>query len=522
MIYQAEHFSLDTTSYRLLRDGSPHPIEPQVFDLIIYLIDNRDRVVARDELLDKLWNGRIVSDNAINARIKLARRALGDTGKLQKFIKTIHRRGYQFIGECLNPSTPGSGANAGVTPVSAIAAKPSIVVLPIEAPDDDASGQSIAKGLTEVIIANLSCYRELLVIDPESAFAYRADENDSADFAERLAVEYVVKGGIRRSGKRVRISVQLLEPGTGKTLWVQRLDRKQDDIFDLEDEVATRIAINLVGHIDEKSRAGARYKRPENLTAFDCVVRARPGVESQDCDENAAARILLRQAIELDPSYATAYANLALNHCAEYESPWCDTHDEVLQQAQGYAQKAVALDDFDSNAHIAIASVQLQQKKFALAETHLDKAIECNPNSYNAFCYKSWVLALSGRAVEVEACGATALRLNPLAPDGCLMAIMLGYYTQRNYTAALDMLGRIEEPFDLSEAFRAACLAQLGRDRQAQQAVVRATELGGDWIRQGDWLQVWPFKNQADEDHVLDGLYKSGLLADPTTAREKP
>lgn len=258
MIYQAEHFLLDTTSYRLIRDGSEYPIEPQVFDLIVYLIDNRNRVVLRDELLDKLWNGRIVSDGAINARIKLARSALGDSGKLQKFIKTIHRRGYQFIGEGLISSKSNNETKAGLRSGSGITNKPSIVVLPIEVPGDDEGVLSIANGITEIIIANLSCYRELLVIDPESAFAYRTQENDSTSFAERLAVEYVVKAAIRCSGKRVRISVQLLESATGKTLWVQRLDRNLEDVFDLEDEVASRIAINLVGQIDETSRTSAR------------------------------------------------------------------------------------------------------------------------------------------------------------------------------------------------------------------------------------------------------------------------
>ena len=519
MIYQAENFSLDTTSYRLVRDGSEYPVEPQVFDLIIYLIDNRHRVVARDELLDQLWNGRIVSDSAINARIKLARRALGDTGKLQKFIKTIHRRGYQFIAEGLSAPQAISEANAGITSPSASTDKPSIVVLPIDAPDDDEDGASIANGLTEIIIANLSCYRELLVIDPESAFAYHALENDSASFAERLAVEYVVKGNIRRSGNRVRISIQLLEPATGKTLWVQRLDRNLEDAFDLEDEVASRIAINLVGHIDEKSRTSARYKRPDNLTAFDCVVRARPGVESLDHEENSRARMLLEQAIELDPGYATAQANLALNYCAEFGSSWYSAPDEILQCAQACAQKAVSLDSYDCNAHVAIAAVQLLQKKFDLAEIHLDRAIECNPNSYNAYCYKSWVLTLSGRAAEVEICGATALRLNPLAPDSCLMAITLAHYSQREYRAALEMMSRIQQPCAESEAFRAACLAQLGRDQETRQAVASAIELGGDDIRNPDWLELWAFANQADQQHLLDGLFKAGILRNPTKLR---
>ena len=161
------------------------------------------------------------------------------------------------------------------------------------------------------------------------------------------------------------------------------------------------------------------------------------------------------------------------------------------------------------------------QSKFYLAETHLDKAIECNPNSYNAYCFKSWLLTLSGRSAEVEICGATALRLNPLAPDSCLMAIVRAHYSLREYRAALEKLSRIQDPYAESEAFRAACLAQLGLVQETQLAVARAVELGGDDIRNPKWLELWPFADQTDQQHLLDGLYKAGILLNPATAQKK-
>jgi tetratricopeptide (TPR) repeat protein len=249
------------------------------------------------------------------------------------------------------------------------------------------------------------------------------------------------------------------------------------------------------------------------MTAFDCVMRARKHAQSFDRDQNARARGLLEQAIELDPEYALAYAYLACSYCVEADTEWCNnSRGEALEQAFVYARKAIDLDEFDSDTHAAMGKMYLAQNKFDLAEAHLDRAIECNPNAYGAFCAKSWVLALSGRASEVGVCGTTALKLNPLAPDECLLSMIVAQYTERKYDEALVMLSRILKPDANSETWRAACLAQLGRDDEAQLAAENAIRIGGDFIRHADWLRVWTFKYSIDLEHFIDGLYKSGVL----------
>jgi TolB-like protein/DNA-binding SARP family transcriptional activator len=397
-------------------------------------------------------------------------------------------------------------------PIPASSTKPSIVVLPFSCLTTDSEDDYFADGLTQDIIANLCRYRELFVIDHNSAFALRDASSDTENFGNRLGVKYLAKGNVRRSGDQVRISAQLIETNTGKTMWADHLDRKFDELFALEDEVATLIATRLVGHIESESSARALRKHPENMTAFDCVIRARPNVESYDHDQNASARRLLEKAIKLDPDYAAAYAYLAFSFCVESESPWCMSRHEAIERAIAYAQKAVSLDEFDSDAHVAMGWAYMYQKKYGLAETHLDRAIECNPNDYGAFCVKSWLLSFCGRGSEVALCVSNALHLNPLAPDNCLLGMIIGHYTQSNYHAALEMLARVQEPDANSEAWRAACLAQLGRDEEATVAAANAKELGGSFIRGQDWLHLWAFKNSQDLDHFIDGLNKSGVL----------
>jgi TolB-like protein/DNA-binding SARP family transcriptional activator len=423
----------------------------------------------------------------------------------------------------------GSGNSDNVVSAPAIAAglpeperseKPSIVVLPFVCIGDVSDNDYFAECLTDDLIAILSRYRELFVIHAKSAFAYREDSDDSSSFACQLGVGYVAKGNIRRSGEQIRISAQLIDVTTGKTMWAEHMDRNFNDLFALEDEVSAKIASRLVSHIEDKSSTLAARKHPRDLTAFDCVIRGRHNAKSFDSEENKSGRQLLERAIQLDPEYARAYAYLAESLCIEADTDWCKSRREAIEKAVSYARKAIALDEFDSVAHEAMGQAYLYQKKFDLAGIHLDRAIDCNPNSYSAYCTKIWLLALTGRASEVTVCGSTALHLNPLAPDDCLFGMIIAYYTEGQYEDAIELLARIQEVNEFSESWRAACLAQLGREDEARLAAANAIEIGGDFIQNEDWLELWAFKNPDDLAHLVDGLNKSGVLQDMKPASE--
>jgi TolB-like protein len=517
LVFQFDQMTLDTAQYRLCLAGEPIAVEPQVFDLLSYLIENRQRVVSRDELLANLWKGKVVTDAALGVCLKDARKALGDSGERQTIIKTIHGRGYQFIADVVEidagPTAPeGKVERVHIYPETAD--KPSVAILPFQNLSNDPGQDYFCDGIAEDIIANLCRYRELFVIDHHSTLTYRDGSLDAVLIANELGVEYFTKGNIRRSGDQLRVSVQLIEARTGKAIWSERVDRKIDDLFTLEDEVAARIAASLVSHIEEQSSERAMRKHPENMTAFDCVMRARRNAKSYDRELNASARSLLEKAIQLDPTYAAAYAYLAGSYSVEAESDWCKSRQEAVERAVAYARMAVALDEFDSHAHAAMGVAYLAQKKFDLAEAHLDRAIACNPNSYGAFCAKSWVLAFSGRAAEVGVCGTTALSLNPLAPDSCLQSMIVAYYTEKKYDTALELFARIRKPDANSEAWRAACLAQSGQQEEARDAARNAIHLGGDMFQTNDWLFVWTFKHAHDLEHFVDGLRKAGIHVD--------
>ena len=515
MIYQFDQLTLDTDQYRLQLAGAPVPVEPLVFDLLVYLVENRHRVVTRDELLENLWTGKVVTDSALAARLKDARKAVGDSGTRQSIIKTVHGRGYQFVAEVLEaeekPPLAQTDPEAAIETGSA-SGKPSIAVLPFRNLSSDTGQDYFCDGIVEDLISNLCRFRELFVIHSHSTFVHREDDIDIRFIARELGADYVAKGSIRRAGNQVKISAQLIEAAMGKTIWSERIVRNYEDLFSLEEEVASKIASSLVNLIEEESDARATRKHPQNMTAFDCVMRARHDSASFDETRNRSARKLLKQAIELDPGYASAYAYLAKSYCYEAYTQWCRSRQETIEKAVRFARRAVELDDFDSDAHEIIGLAYLYQKKFALSEIHLDRAVQCNPNAYSGFCTKSWLFALTGRNAEVSSCGTTALQLNPLAPDSCLLAFTMSHYTEGRFEEALEVLARFQEPNANSEAWRAACLAQLGRDEEARAAAANAIEWGGSFIREEDWLHFWPFQDERDLEYFVDGLKKSGIL----------
>jgi DNA-binding SARP family transcriptional activator len=391
--------------------------------------------------------------------------------------------------------------------------RPSIAVTPLKnlaaEPDED----NFCAGLTEEIIDRLSKFRELIVIHTESTFELSGDNTNLSRVAADLSVGYVLKGSVRKIKNQLRIGVQLYENSSGKTIWSERMDRFMVNLLEMEDEVSSHIATNLVSHIGQESLSRSRRKLSENMTAYDYVIRARQNASSYDQNLNLASRQLLQKAIELDPECAAAYAFLSWSYIVEFDLGWSDRHYESLDRAAAFARKAISLDEFDSNAQTGMGSAYLYQKKFELAEIHLNRALECNPNDENALCLKSWLLALTDRTDEVTVCSTVAMRLNPLAPDQCLMAMIIADYIRERYSEALDQMNKLKEPDEFAEAMRAACHAQLDQTAEASRAADSAIALGGDNIRQrGTWIRSWPFKNPRHYDSLVRGLEKSGVL----------
>jgi len=232
---------------RELRHGTELiAVEPQVFDLLVYLIRNRDRVVSKDDLIANVWGGRIVSESTLTSHIHAARKAIGDSGEAQRLIRTLPRKGFRFIGTVQAAQGDSQSAPTTVSISLPVAApRLSIVVLPFTNLSDDREQQYFADGISEDLTTDLSRLENMFVISRNTAFTYRSKPIDTKQIGRELGVRYVLEGSVRGSGNRVCVSAQLIDAATDAHLWAERFDSDTVDLFALQNEITTRLANTL-------------------------------------------------------------------------------------------------------------------------------------------------------------------------------------------------------------------------------------------------------------------------------------
>jgi TolB-like protein len=319
--YLFENYAFDTERRELSRGTNVVAVAPRVFDLLDYLISNRQRVVSKDDLITAVWNGRIVSDAALTTRLNAARRAIGDTGEAQRLIKTLPRKGVRFVGTVQEaqkvaaefnnvPARTDRIRSGGDTLNAALPLpdKPSIAVLPFDNMTEAAENLYFSDGIAEDIITELSRYPDLFVIARNSSFVYRGKAARVTDAASELGVQYVLEGSVRRDGTNVRLTAQLIDAVSGKNLWAQRYDRELKDVFAVQDDVTRNIVAVLPARIEAAAVAEATRKGSNSLEANDYLLRGKYNYHLHSREANQKAQLNFDHAIQADPRFATAYA----------------------------------------------------------------------------------------------------------------------------------------------------------------------------------------------------------------------
>ncbi|HEV2546036.1 MAG TPA: winged helix-turn-helix domain-containing protein [Stellaceae bacterium] len=615
-------------------------VEPKVFDLIAVLIENRDRVVSRDELIETVWQGRIVSESALASCINAARSAVGDSGDEQRLIKTLPRKGIRFVGhvrmveerrqrrlaavlaadvvgysrlmaadevatlaalkahrkelidpkigehggrivklmgdgalvefasvvdavECavaiqramreVNADHPedrrivfrigvtlgdiiiegddiyGDGVNlaarlegiaepggiaisedawrqvrgkveakfvdigeqslknierpvrvyrielaegaTGTPAALALPDKPSIAVLPFQNMSGDPDQDYFADGTVEDIITGLSRIKWLFVIARNSSFMYKGQAVDVKQVGRELGVRYVLEGGVRKAGNRIRLTTQLIEAETGVHLWAERYDRLLEDIFAVQDEITMSVVGAIEPNLRKAEIARAKRKRPESLDAYDLVLRALPFTYSHTAEDAEKAIPLLKKALELEPGYATSHALLA----------WCyhsrlrlALREEDRTAAIYHAHEAVSAAADDATAlGIAGFVISLDEHDHDTALGVFDRALTLSNCNIFALHSSALVLSFMGETEQAIERAQRALRLSPFDLLNYLSfnALAISYlHTGRNqeaYEAARSSV-RLNPRFSICHLFLAAALVRLGRHEEAR------------------------------------------------------
>ena len=383
--------------------------------------------------------------------------------------------------------------------------RPSIAVLPFTNMSTDPEQEPFADGLTEDLITDLSRNSGLFVIARNSTFTYKGKSTDARRVASELGVRYLLEGSVRRATGRVRITAQLIDAINGGHLWAERFDRNLEDIFAVQDEVTAKIVEALIGRLTTPLPA---RNRPKSLEAYDLCVRARIlGEESPQAAREA--RMLLQQAIDLDPGYAEAYRWLALNQLLGWLH-WGEPMDATRRLAMETAEKSVALDPNDAGNHWVLGYVLAHEGRWPESDAQFATAFEIDPNHADAWAMLSDLTVLSGRPGEAIEQLRKALRLNPHPASWYYLLLGQAQYAERQYQAAIETLRREEIYRTSSRRFLAASLAQLGRleeaHREAEMFLVSNPHFTISY-----WAETQPFRDEAQRGHFVDGFRKAGL-----------
>jgi TolB-like protein len=305
-IHEFGPYRLDAEAEMLFRESEPVALGRRAVNLLRLLVERAGTPVSKDALMQAAWPGLAIEESNLTVQIAALRRTFAEIDGGTNWIETLPRRGYRYVGPPV-----ASEASLPASPVPAMSDKPSLAVLPLSNLSGDPAQDYFSDGITGEMIAELSRFRSLFVVARHSSFAYRGKMADIKRIGRELGVRYVAEGSVRKIGRRVRVTIQLLDVASGYNLWTERYDRDLEDIFALQDEIVRAIVAALPGRLENAGREIVRRKPTSSITAYDLVLLGNERWRQLTVKGMAEARKYFRSAVALDPQYARAHANIA-------------------------------------------------------------------------------------------------------------------------------------------------------------------------------------------------------------------
>ncbi|MER9049261.1 adenylate/guanylate cyclase domain-containing protein [Mesorhizobium sp. M0923] len=388
--------------------------------------------------------------------------------------------------------------------------KPSIVVLPFSNMSGDPEQEFFADGLTEDIITELSRHHELFVISRNSAFVYKNRAVNVREVAEKLDVQYLVEGSVRKIGDRVRVTVQLIDTANDAHIWADKYDRKLVDIFAIQDEVTAAIAATLPGRVEAAQRDQLARAKPANMAAYECVLAAKVLHHRSTIADNERAQTLIERAVTLDPDYAHAHAWRACILGQAWVHNWCEDRDAVWNNIMAALDRALALDNNDADVHRILAAVNVNNNELTTARYHQERALALNPNYDLVVVQQGELLTWLGRPEEGIEWIRKAMQLNPHHPERFWSHLGKAHFAARQYGEAIEAFMHLSTMDSVQHAFAAACYGWLGDEIAAAAHLGKIRTLDPQFDLDS-FIATLHYAQESDVQHVREGLLKAGI-----------
>ena len=501
----------------LRADGEVRPVEPQVFALLALLVENRERLMTKDEIIEKVWEGRPVSEAAVASRVKSARKALGDDGVSQRFIRTIHRQGFRFVAD----ANVARAANANqrcetatVQPAGEIN-RPSIAVLPFRTIGVAGAYAAIADALPHELITELARLRWLFVTARGSSFRLRGSDADMAEVGRLLGVHYCLSGTVEIVGASLVVTVELSDTRDCGVVWAEHFAGSIDDVHQIREDIRSKILAALEIQIPLHEAALARLVVTENLDAWSAYHLGLQHMYRFNRKDNAAATALFQQAVTQDPGFARAHAGLSFVH---FQTAFMHHSNDLTGEialARRFAVRGLELDPMDPFVNFTMGRTFWLEGDLESSLAWLERATSISPNYAQGIYARAWTESLAGRGLEGRGHVDFAMRLSPIDP---MYYAMLG---TRAFTHMI--MGEDAEAAQWAE--RAA--RSPGAHVLIAMIAVAAHGLAGDEVRAASWganvrsrnsaltrsdfFRAFPMKPEATKARVSNALERFGF-----------
>ncbi len=542
-----------------ISDAEQTKLEPQVMAVLLCLAKEKGQVVSREAIEAQAWANRVVGYDSLSTAIIKLRKALGDDSRNPCYIETVPKKGYRLIAavspvEVESAARADSGNTATVGNSTHLTKKAksgqqrlplllilslitagfgfvlynklpylfanaevgqhnTIAVLPFKNMSEDIEQEYFSDGITADLITDLSKISGLDVIARNSVFVYKDSSIDVRQIGEELAVTYVIEGSVRKSNSKVRITARLIDASSGHNLWAERFDGSLEDVFALQDDVTAKIISALQLKLSDREQKQLARKYTNNIEAYDHFLKGWARFWEYSKESNTLAKEHFNKAIELDPEFARAYANLALSYAYDVLNGWTSTPDINLKHAEDLSQNAIELDDGLAQVHWAVGFTALISRKYQLALSESQKVIDLDPNNADGYGILATTLNYAAKPRDALVQMKKAMRLNPLHPSVYKTIMGEIYFNLHDYENATKQFEHaLERNPDAQEPrlWLMASYAHLGRidDASWQLEQIR---LENPNITIAAIEPVIPFIDPMQLKHLVDGLYKAGL-----------
>jgi DNA-binding winged helix-turn-helix (wHTH) protein/Tfp pilus assembly protein PilF len=403
-VYEFGGFRLDSAKRLLMRDGEPVPLTPKVFETLLHLVEHKGQLVEKDQLIRVIWPDTVVEENNLNQNISTLRRLLGESPGENRYIVTIPGRGYRFVAAVRSPS-----------PFIHTAPILTLAVLPFKPLTADHRDEALEMGMADTLIARLSGIRTTIVRPLSSVRAYTSLEQDALVAGRELGVESVLDGSIQCNGNQIRVTARLISVADGTSLWAGKFDQEFTNVFAVQDTISEKVASALAMRLskDEKKKLTQRYT--ENIDAYHSYLKGRYHIGKVTRPTIIKGIEFFQQAIDIDPTFALAYAGIA-----EAYRRLPITSDmapkDAFPKAKAAATKALEIDENIADAHLALGFTKLWfDWDWQASEREFKFAIDLNSSSGEAHMGYAVLLTCLGRHREAVAEGERAIEVDPLS-----------------------------------------------------------------------------------------------------------